>query len=100
MKKELILDFVSLKKSALIVMFSIMLLSFSSCVSLIDALLGDTACAHPGCNSNASGKTAYCHFHVPPTISENDHIRIDSKNAYKQHKPIEHTDIKIKKKNY
>ena len=99
MKKELSENLISLRKAVLIVMFSIMLISFSSCASLIDALLGETACAHPGCNSNASGKTAYCHFHVPPTISENDHIKIDNKNAYKLHKPIEPIDIKINRKN-
>lgn len=100
MKKVLFIDLISLRKNTLIILFAITLLSFSSCVSLVDALLGDTACAHPGCNSNASGRTAYCHFHVPPTISETDHVKIDSKNAYKLHKPIEPTDVKIKKKYY
>lgn len=100
MKKVATSDLISLKKSALIVLFAIMILSFSSCASLIDALLGETACAHPGCNSNASGRTPYCHFHVPPTISENEPVNIDYNNAYKLHKPIEPTDIKIKRKNY
>lgn len=100
MKKVLFLNFNALRKVALMVIFALILFSFSSCTTLVDALLGDTACAHPGCNSNASGRTAYCHFHVPPTISENDPIKIDSKNAYKLHKPLESTDLKIKKKNY
>lgn len=99
MKKVILLDFISLRKAYLIVLFTIMILSFSSCASLIDMLLGESGCAHPGCNRNATQNTAYCHFHIPPTINENDHITIDSKNAYKVHKPPAHTDVKIKRKN-
>lgn len=99
MKKVVTSDLVSLKKSTLVVIFAIMLLSLSSCGSLVNALLGETACAHPGCNNNASGRTPYCHFHVPPTISENEPVKIDYNNAYKLHKPLAPIDVKIKKKN-
>ena len=100
MKKVWILDLASLRKAVSIAIISIIFFSLSSCATFINALLDDTECAHPGCSRNASGKTAYCHFHVPPTLNENGPIKIDNKNAYKLHKPSAHTDIKIKRKNY
>lgn len=104
MKKVLFLNLNAFRKVTIIVFFSIFLLSLSSCVAFVNALLGDTECAHPGCTRNASGKTAYCHFHVPPTLNENEPIKIDSNNAYKLHKPLSEeemmkTKVNIKKKN-
>ena len=96
MKKVLFLNLNALGRVALMIFFSIMLLSLSSCATFINALLGDTECARPGCTRNASGKTAYCHFHVPPTLNENGDVKIDSNNAYKLHKPLENIDVKLK----
>lgn len=93
MKKELTLDIISLRKAALIILFVIILLSFSSCVTLIDALLGNTTCIEPGCDRDAFGKTSYCIIH-----SDREPVEVDTRNPYKLHKPIEHTDIKIKRK--
>ena len=104
MKKVSFIDLSFLRKAALIVLFSIMFLLLSSCVTFINALLDDPECAHPGCSRNASGKTAYCHFHVPPTLNENDPIIIDTKDPYKLHKAMSDeeikTKVKINRKNY
>ena len=104
MEKVSFIILISLRKTIMIVFFSIMLLSLSSCATFINALLGDTECAHPGCTRNASGRTAYCHFHVPPTLNENEPVKIDSNNAYKLHKPLSEeemkTKVKINRRNY
>ena len=95
MKKEIFIGLVSFKKAVLIIWFSIILLSFSSCVTLIDALFGNSTCIQPGCDRDTSGKSSYCILH-----SDREPVEVDISNPYKLHKPIEHSDIKIKRKNY
>ena len=94
MKKVLSVNLISLRKAVLIVMFSIMLISFSSCVTLIDTFLGNSTCIQPVCDRDTSGKLSYCIIH-----SDREPVDVDIRNPYKLHKPIEHADIKIKKKN-
>ena len=72
MKKVLTLGIISLRKAALMILFVIILLSFSSCVTLFDALLGNTTCIEPGCDRDAFGKTSYCIIH-----SDREPVEVD-----------------------
>ena len=95
MKKHLSEILISLRKITLIVIFPIMLITFSSCVSFIETLLGSSTCIQPGCDRDTSVKSSYCILH-----SDREPVEIDTRNPYKLLKPIENTDIKIKRKNY
>ena len=99
MEKVLLLDVTSLKKVALIASIAIMLLSLSSCVALMDALLGNSTCIEPGCDRDTSGHSSYCIIH-----SEKEPVEIDTKNPYNLHKPLSEeemkTKVKINRRNY
>ena len=95
MKKVLFLNLNVLRKFALIVFLALIFFSFSSCTTLIDALLGNSTCIYPGCDRDTFGKSSYCIIH-----SDSEPVEVDTKNPYKLHKPIESTDIKIKRKIY
>lgn len=101
MRKEFYRDFISLRKTVMIALLTILLLLFSSCAAILDTIVGDSSCAHPGCNNNKSAHTAYCHYHIPPTLKDVKHTEIESKNAYKVHKPLSGDVMKVKiKKKY
>ena len=91
MKKVLFLNLNALRRVALMVFFSIMLLSLTSCVSLIDALLGNSTCIEPGCDRDARAHSSYCIIH-----SDKEPVKVDTTNPYKLHKPLENTDVKLK----
>lgn len=100
MKKEIFIDLFSFRKVALIILFSIILLSFCSCSTLIDALLGNSTCIEPGCDRDTSGNSSYCILH-----SDKEVIEVDTSNPYKLHKPLSEeemmkTKVKIKRKTY
>lgn len=99
MKKLLTLDLISLRKATLILFFAIMLLSFSSCVALIDSLLGNSTCIEPGCDRDTSGHKAYCILH-----SDKEPVEVDTKTPYKIHQPLTEKDmkanIKLQRKNF
>ena len=89
------MDLRFLRKTVLIVLFSIMLLSLSSCVTIIDSLLGNSTCIEPGCDRDARKHASYCIIH-----SDKEPVVVDTSNPYKLHKPQTSIDIKIKRKNY
>ncbi len=91
MKKVLFLNLNALRRVALMVFFSIMLLSLTSCVSLIDALLGNSTCIEPGCDRDARAHSSYCIIH-----SDKEPIEVDTSNPYKLHKPMSDEEIKTK----
>ncbi|NLZ95893.1 MAG: hypothetical protein GX921_08730 [Bacteroidales bacterium] len=95
MKKVSVIDFTSLKKTALIALLSIIFLSLSSCAAIIDSLLGISTCIEPGCDRDARKNASYCIIH-----SDKEHVEVDVSNPYKLHKPPADIDIKIKRKNY
>lgn len=81
MKKVLLLDSAFLRKAALIATISIMLLSLSSCVSILNTLLGNSTCIEPGCDRDTRGRSSYCIIH-----SDREPIEVDVSNPYKLHK--------------
>ena len=91
MKKVLFLNLNALRRVALMVFFSIMLLSLTSCVSLIDALLGNSTCIEPGCDRDARAHSSYCIIH-----SDREPVEVDTSNPYKLHKPLDNRDVKLK----
>ncbi|HZJ79855.1 MAG TPA: hypothetical protein VFC69_04685 [Dysgonamonadaceae bacterium] len=91
MKKVLFLNLNAWRRAALMVFFSIIILSFSSCASLIDALLGNSTCIEPGCDRDARAHSSYCIIH-----SDKEPVKVDTTNPYKLHKPLENTDVKLK----
>ncbi len=99
MKKVLFLDLSFLRKSAMVVFFSIMLLSLSSCAAIINSLLGNSTCIEPGCDRDTSGHASYCIIH-----SDKEPVKVDLSKPYNLHKPLSDEEIKtkvnIKQKNY
>ena len=91
MEKVLFLNLNTLRRVALMVFLSIILLSLSSCVSFIDALLGNSTCIAPGCDRDARAHSSYCIIH-----SDKEPVKVDTTNPYKLHKPLENTDVKLK----
>lgn len=94
MKKVLFLNLNALRRVALMVFLSIILLSLSSCVSLIDALLGNSTCIAPDCDRDARDARAhssYCIIH-----SDREPVEVDTSNPYKLHKPLDNRDVKLK----
>ncbi len=91
MKKTLLFDLTSLRKVALIATISFMLLSFSSCATIIDTLLGNSTCIEPGCDRDTSRHSSYCIIH-----SEKEPVEVDVKNPYKLHKPLSDEEMKAK----
>lgn len=93
MKKVLSLDLTSLRKVALIATISLMLLSLSSCAALLDSILGNSTCIHPGCDNDTMGHSSYCIIH-----SDREPIEVDTRNPYKLHKPMSEEEIRAKVK--
>lgn len=91
MKKVLFLNLNALRRVALMVFLSIILLSLSSCVSFIDALLGNSTCIAPGCDRDARAHSSYCIIH-----SDREPVEVDTSNPYKLHKPLDNRDVKLK----
>ena len=77
----------------MITLFSIILLSFSSCVAIVNALLGTSTCIEPGCDRDALGYSAYCIYH-----SDREPVEVNTKNLYKVHKPLSEEEMKAKVK--
>ena len=98
MKKVLFLNLKTLRKVALMLFFSIILLSLTSCATIIDSILGNSTCIAPGCDNNTSGHSSYCIIH-----SDREPIEVDVSKPYKLHKPLSEEEmrarVKIKKKN-
>ncbi len=91
MEKVLFLNLNTLRRVALMVFLSIILLSLSSCVSFIDALLGNSTCIAPGCDRDARAHSSYCIIH-----SDREPVEVDTSNPYKLHKPLDNRDVKLK----
>ena len=89
----------SLRKAALVVLLAFMLLSLSSCATIIDSLLGNSTCIEPGCDRDTSRHASYCIIH-----SDKEPVEVDVRNPYKLHKPLSEeemkTKVKINRKNY
>ena len=97
MRKIAFIDLTSLRKTALIALFSIILLSLSSCATLIDSLLGNSTCIAPGCDNDTSGHASYCIIH-----SDREPVEVDTSKPYKLHKPLleQEKRAKVNIKNY
>ena len=93
MKRESCRDFISLKKIGVIVLYSIILLSFSSCATIVNTLLGTSTCINPGCDRETLGYAAYCIYH-----SDREPVEVNTKNLYKVHKPLSEEEMKAKMK--
>ena len=91
MKKVLSLNSNAFRKTTSIVLFSIMLLSLSSCAAIIDSLLGNSECIEPGCDRDARAHSSYCIIH-----SDREPVEVDTSNPYKLHKPLDNRDVKLK----
>jgi hypothetical protein len=99
MKKVLFLNSNALRKVVLMIFFSIMLLSLTSCAAIMDSLLGNSTCIEPGCDRDARKNASYCIIH-----SDKEYIEVDTSKPYKLHKPMSDeemkTKVKINRKNY
>lgn len=93
MKKVLVLDLTSLRKSVLIVTISLMLISLSSCAAILDSLLGNSTCIYPGCDNDTTGHSSYCIIH-----SDREPVEVDTSNPYKLHKPMSEEEMRAKVK--
>ena len=93
MKKVLYLDLSTLRKVVLITTISIILLSLSSCATILDSLLGNSTCIYPGCDRDTSRHSSYCIIH-----SEKEPIEVDTRNPYKLHKPMTEEEMRTKVK--
>ena len=91
MRKEFYRDFISLRKTGMIALLTILLLSFSSCASIVNTLLGTSTCVNPGCDRDALGYSAYCIYH-----SDREPVEVNTKNLYKVHKPLSEEEMKAK----
>ena len=83
----------SLRKAALVVLLAFMLLSLSSCATIIDSLLGNSTCIEPGCDRDTSRHASYCIIH-----SDKEPVEVDVRNPYKLHKPLSEEEMKTKVK--
>ncbi len=96
MRKEFYRDFISLRKTGVIAILTIMLLLFSSCASIVNTLLGTSTCVNPGCDRDALGYSAYCIYH-----SDREPVEVNTRNLYKVNKPLSGDVMKVKiKKKY
>ena len=93
MKKEFFKDFIFLRKTGMIVLFTIMLFSFSSCATIVNTLLGTSTCINPGCDRDALGYATYCIYH-----SDREPVEVNTKNIYKVDKPLSEEEMKAKMK--
>lgn len=92
-KKVLLLDSTFLRKAAIVVFFSIMLLSLSSCVSILNTLLGNSTCIEPGCDRDTRGNSSYCIIH-----SDREPVEVDVSNPYRLHKTMSDEEMKARVK--